>query len=60
MNIPSLGVHPSKNDSILSRNTFGRDMTQAKGGNSPVLSISPITAAALLPPKATITDTLSA
>ena len=59
MNVPSLGVHPSKNDSILSRNTFGRDMTQTKGGNFPVLSI-PITAAALLPPKATITDTLSA
>ena len=60
MNVPSLGVHPSKNDSILSQNTFGRDMAQAKGGNSPVLSISPITAAALLPPQATITDTLSA
>lgn len=52
MDIPPLGVHPSKNDSILSRNTFGRDMAQAKG-TPPALC--PITAAALLRLKTAIT-----
>ena len=46
MDVPPLGVHPSKNDSILSRNPFGRDMAQAKGTTPPALC--PITAAALL------------
>ena len=31
MDVPPLGVHPSKNDSILSRNTFGERYIQAKG-----------------------------
>ena len=35
MDVPPLGVPPSKNDSILSRNTFGRDMAQAKGTLQP-------------------------
>ena len=52
MDVPPLGVPPSKNYSILSRNTFGRDMAQAKG-TPPALC--PITAAALLRLKTAIT-----
>lgn len=55
MDVPPLGGHPSKNDSILSRNTFGRDMAQAKG-TPPALC--PITAAALLRLKTAITAPL--